>query len=273
MRPLALLVLTAAFSVGASFGAGEAAAQQLARGRGWLGIAMEPAADGVHVSHVIRGSPAEKAGVHEGDRVLRVADHDVSTPREVVQSISPHADGDVVAVALARAGHEMSVSVTLAAFPSPEQMLRMDHLGAQAPAWAGIEPLIGAPASLASLRGRVVLLDFWASWCGPCRDLVPALSAMQARYGAQGLSVVGITTDTADVATAFKERAAMRYAVEVDAHGETSVAYGVSALPTVYVLDKRGVVRDVSVGFDPSHAAQLEALVKTLLAEPAPSAP
>jgi thiol-disulfide isomerase/thioredoxin len=115
-----------------------------------------------------------------------------------------------------------------------------------------------------------VLLDFWATWCGPCRELAPELSALQARYGAQGLSVVGITTDPAEAAAAFKEHVDMRYPIAIDAHAETSRAYGVSALPTLFIVDKRGVVRDVGVGFDPDHGSQLEALVKTLLAEPAP---
>jgi thiol-disulfide isomerase/thioredoxin len=186
----------------------------------------------------------------------------------VIDLLSGRSAGDVVPVALARAGRELTLSVKLAAFPAPDEMLRMDHLGAPAPAWAGTEPMSGAPESLASLRGRVVLIDFWATWCGPCRDLAPELSALQARYGAQGLSVIGITTDTMEAAAMFKERVDMRYAVEVDARGETSRAYGVSALPTLFVLDKDGVVRDVSVGFDTSSGARLEGLVKTLLARP-----
>ena len=241
--------------------------------RGWLGIAMESAPDGVRVGHVIRGSPAEKAGVLEGDRLVRVVGKDVATPREVIALLSGHGEGEPVAVTLSRAGKDMALTVTLATFPAPDDILRMDRVGASAPTWTGIEPVGGAPASLASLRGRVVLLDFWATWCGPCRELAPELSALQARYGAQGLSVVGITTDPAEAAAAFKEHVDMRYPIAIDAHAETSRAYGVSALPTLFIVDKRGVVRDVGVGFDPDHGSQLEALVKTLLAEPAPREP
>jgi peroxiredoxin len=113
----------------------------------------------------------------------------------------------------------------------------------------------------------VVLLDFWAMWCGPCRLIQPKLSALQAKYGAQGLSVVGITTDELEQAAAFKERTQMRYPVVSDPNGETTSAYGVSGLPTLFVIDKRGVVRDVTVGYDPGREASLEALVQTLLAE------
>jgi thiol-disulfide isomerase/thioredoxin len=246
-------------------------AQARVRGRGWLGVALESAADGVHAAHVVRGSPADKAGVQPGDRIVRVVNAPVVSPREVIEILSTHPEGEVVALVLSRAGHETALSVTLAQFPSPDEMLRMDHVGMPAPAWTGIEPTGGAPASLISLRGRVVVIDFWATWCGPCRDVAPELSALQARYGAQGLSVVGITTDTAEAAMTYKERVEMRYPVEIDPRGETSRAYGVSALPTLFVVDKRGVVRDVGVGFEPSQSVRLEALVKTLLAEPATS--
>jgi thiol-disulfide isomerase/thioredoxin len=256
--------------------AGESATDahaQAARGRGWLGVALEPPGaegGGVRVSHVVRTSPAEKAGIREGDRLVRVAGSVVSSPREVISLLSGHPQGDAVGITLVRGGKEVSVSVTLATFPSSDEMLRLDRVGAFAPTWAGIEPTSGAPPSLASLRGRVVLLDFWATWCAPCRDLAPVLSGLQARYGAQGLSVVGITTDPADAAAQFREHVDMRYPIEIDAHIETSRAYGVSALPTLFIIDKRGVVRDLDIGFDSGQSARVEALVRTLLAEPAP---
>ena len=62
----------------------------------------------------------------------------------------------------------------------------------------------------------------------------------------------------------------MKYPTVVDTQGDTSRAYGIGSLPSLFILDKRGVVRDVAVGFDPSHDAAVEQLVKTLLAEPAP---
>ena len=71
------------------------------------------------------------------------------------------------------------------------------------------------------------------------------------------------------MAATFRQSVDMRYAIEVDPRGETSRVYGVSALPTLFVLDREGVVRDLAVGFDPSSGSKLEALVKTLLAQPA----
>ena len=97
--------------------------------------------------------------------------------------------------------------------------------------------------------------------------IAPKLSALQSKFAAQGLNVVGITTDDLEQAAAFKERTQMRYPVVSDPNGETTAVYGVSGLPTLFVIDKRGVIRDVAVGYDPGRDASLESLVQTLLAE------
>jgi len=247
--------------------------------RPWLGIAMDaegphPAGPGVRVGHVVRGSPADKAGFHEGDRVVRIAGNPVTRGADVVQTVGGFAVGDAIDVVFLRtgAGKEQTVHATLAAFPSQDQMMRMDFVGAFAPPWKDLEVASGSfPPSVGSLRGHVVLLDFWATWCAPCRVVIPKLDDLQSRYGAQGLSVLGVSTeDTPDVAL-FAQRMAMHYGVASDRHGQTSRTYGVVSLPTLVVIDKRGVVRDVSVGYDPTGDVRLDAMVRSLLAEPAPT--
>jgi thiol-disulfide isomerase/thioredoxin len=149
--------------------------------------------------------------------------------------------------------------------------MRMDLIGALAPAWRDIETVSGSfPPSVTAARGRVVLLDFWATWCAPCRIVMPKLAALQARYGAQGLSVLGVTAEEAQDVALFAQRMPPRYAIGVDRHAETTRSYGVVSLPTLVVIDKRGVVRDVSVGYDPMQDTRLETTVRTLLAETAP---
>jgi thiol-disulfide isomerase/thioredoxin len=241
--------------------------------RPWLGVAMDQDAQvpGVRVGHVVRGSPAERSGIREGDRIVRVGGSSVARGPDVVRAVSGFSVGDTVDIAFVRAGQPRSARVTLSALPSQDAMMRMDLIGAFAPSWKDVEPVSGAfPESMGALRGRVVLLDFWATWCGPCRFIVPKLGALQARYGAQGLSVIGVSTEEAQDVATFAQRTAVRYPIAVDKHAETTRSYGVVSLPTLVVIDKRGIVRQVEVGYDSAEDARLDEAVRTLLAEPSP---
>ena len=237
----------------------------------WLGVSMDAGGDiGVAVEHVVRGSPADKGGLKSGDRIVGVDGAKITTPTQVTRAVGQHKVGDTVSVELERRGTATTASVVLAARPSGDEILKMDLVGAPAPTWTKVIPLGGAPASIAALRGRVVILDFWATWCAPCRLLAPRLSALKDKFGAQGLTVVGMTTDDAEKAAVFAEKSSMRYSIVVDKDAETSRAYGVSALPTMLIIDKKGVVREVFIGYDPSSDARVEASLKALLAETAP---
>ena len=236
----------------------------------WMGVSMDKGSDlGVRIESVIRGSPASIAGVRAGDRIVAVDGVTVTAPQEVSRGVGTHKVGETVTLAIERTGNALSVPIVLAARPSGDDMLRMNLVGAPAPAWSGITALSGAPSSLSALKGKVAILDFWASWCGPCRMVAPRLGALRDRYGAQGLAVVGVTTDEPEIAARSAEKFKMKYPSVVDANGETSRAYGITGLPTMILVDRAGVVRDVFIGFDPTGEgeARLEAVIKRLLAE------
>jgi thiol-disulfide isomerase/thioredoxin len=265
MKRRAFLALLAA---GATVGVPAFAVED---GPPWLGIAMDSGSDvGVRIEQVMRGSPAERGGLRVGDRIVEIEGTRVTAPAQVSRNVAARKIGDTITIAIERTGTALRMPVVLVARPSNDDLLRMHLVGAPAPAWSKVTVPAGAPASIAALRGRVVLLDFWATWCGPCRMIAPRLSALKDRLGAQGLSVVGITTDEPEVAAVFAGRHNMRYPSIVDGAGETSRAYAIAGLPTLVLVDKAGVVRDVTVGFDPSSEGRLESAIKKLLAEAAP---
>jgi len=243
--------------------------------RPWLGVAMDAPSPGAgaRIGHVVRGSPAYIAGLREGDRITSIAGAAILRPGDVVHAIATQAAGDSVELAIVHSGVPQVVHATLAPFPTQDQMMRMDLLGTFAPAWGSDLRVVSGsvPSTVAATRGRVVVLDFWATWCGPCRVSIPRLDDLHARYGAQGLSVVGISTEDPEDVAAFVRQMSIHYGVASDHEGRTTRAYGVVSLPSVVVIDRRGVVRDLAVGYDPGGDARLDATVRALLAEPAPT--
>jgi thiol-disulfide isomerase/thioredoxin len=241
-------------------------------GPAWLGVELgrpAPGEAGVLVKDVVHGSPAEKSGLAVGDRILRVDSEEVGRPQDVVRIVSTHRGGDRVGVALVRGGADRLIPVVLAQRPDADAMLKLSLGDGPAPPWRPLAPVRGSvPSSLAELRGRVVVIDFWASWCVPCRLTVPTLNAWHDRFGAQGLTVIGVTMDSPEVALEAALELGIDYAVLSDPDGETTRVYKAYALPTLFVIDRTGRIRVASVGYSSGGLEKTERLLAELLAAP-----
>jgi len=132
------------------------------------------------------------------------------------------------------------------------------------------QTLEGQGYRLADLRGRVVILNFWATWCGPCRGEIPEFNVMQRELGGRGLSIVGVTShDTPEQIREFQKDVPQDYTVLVGPADTPERFSNGPGLPVTYVLDREGRVREKIIG--PRNRAGFEALVKPLLDE-APAA-
>jgi thiol-disulfide isomerase/thioredoxin len=125
----------------------------------------------------------------------------------------------------------------------------------------------GDTVALDKLRGKVVYVDFWASWCGPCRRSFPWMNEMQQKYGAKGFVVVGINVDKkrAD-ADRFLLQNPASFVIAFDDTGATPSAYAVKGMPSSYLVDSRGNVTHIERGFLDEHKADLEKRIAALLA-------
>jgi thiol-disulfide isomerase/thioredoxin len=110
-----------------------------------------------------------------------------------------------------------------------------------APEWQLNDP-DGKAVKLSDFKGKVVILDFWATWCPPCRAEIPGFIALQKQYAAQGLTVVGVSLDTdgASVVKAFVKKAGMNYPIVLGDEKIASDYGGITAIPTTFVLDRNG---------------------------------
>ncbi|MEZ4298054.1 MAG: redoxin domain-containing protein [Polyangiaceae bacterium] len=239
----------------------------------WLGVDLTKGAAGeVVIRHVFNNSPAAKAGLADGDQLVEIDGSAIDEPSKVVARVALAGPGATMSFKVRRGGADKTMSTTLVPHPGKDQILRLDKIGTFAP-WKPVTAVSGSiPANMAALRGKVVVLDFWASWCGACKLMSPHLSKIQTTYASQGVQVIGLTTDEVKVASKAVQAQSMSYAVASDANETAMAAYGVRVLPTLFVIDKKGVIREVMTGFDSNKPAELEKILKKLIAEPAPPA-
>jgi thiol-disulfide isomerase/thioredoxin len=119
---------------------------------------------------------------------------------------------------------------------------------------------------LAAFQGKVVYVDFWASWCGPCRQSFPWMNEMQARYGARGLQVLGVNLDAkADDARRFLDENPAHFPVAFDPAGATPRAYGIKGMPSSVLVGADGRVLFEHAGFKEADRAELEKRIQNAL--------
>ncbi|MEQ1638816.1 MAG: TlpA disulfide reductase family protein [Methylococcales bacterium] len=124
------------------------------------------------------------------------------------------------------------------------------------------------PTPLAQYAGKVVYLDFWASWCAPCRTSFPLLNKLHQKLQARGFEVVAVNLDE-DKAKAeqFLKEIPVAFKVLSDPKGEWADKFGVESMPTSYILDQKGVVQNIHHGFASDDIKELEAKITELLAK------
>lgn len=120
--------------------------------------------------------------------------------------------------------------------------------------------------TLSTYKNKVVYVDFWASWCKPCRKSFPFMNEMQARYAKQGLQIIGINLDNdKQAARDFLKKNPAEFTIAYDPDGKTPGLYNLKVMPTSYLIDRKGNLVHVHKGFKENQKQKMEALIlKTL---------
>ena len=248
--------------------------------KGWFGVSLAPAtaeeqaALGIQrpvprVRSVFKDSPAEKSGVMPGDFVLQLQGVDVGSVKDLVQRVGATPPGTQVAFLL---GHSdgrspTSIQVVLDLRPNLRQMNRDQQVGLPLPvmrvgAQDGSVIQLGADAG----AGKVWILDYFATWCGPCKRFSPVLARLQKEYGPSGLEVLGVSAEGWEVLGPYLGKHATGYRVASDIDGQLRRELRAQVMPTIWLVDRSGVIREVFYGA--GSGVELEALVQRALAPP-----
>ncbi|AJQ93723.1 TlpA disulfide reductase family protein [Gynuella sunshinyii] len=125
-----------------------------------------------------------------------------------------------------------------------------------------------AQLDLTSYKGQVVYVDFWASWCGPCRASFPWMQLMHQKYQQKGLTIIAVNVDQeADLAAEFLSKYHPEFNIAYDPDGQLAQEYGVSAMPTSFLIDRNGNIKVTHKGFHKNKVDDYEREIQQLLSE------
>ncbi len=235
------------------------------RASGWMGFTMGRGSAGVAVQRVLRGSPAAKSGLKPGDEIVMVDGKSVATPRQLLSVAGHKKPGQALSLSLMRAGRRLSVRLVLAARPSLQKLLRLLFVGQKAPAFA-LKATDGSTVRLSGLRGKVVMIEFWATWCASCKISLKKLAHLYRRLKKQGFVVLAPARNSLSEVKAEAAKLGLPFALLADPGAKVATRYHFSKTPTLALVDRKGIIRNIWVGSSYSERA-MGAQVRRVLSE------
>jgi len=162
-------------------------------------------------------------------------------------------------------GALLLISALVLLVPSPSALAALKK-GQPAPP-VKVTTTSGQSVTLANYQGRVLLIDFFASWCHPCEKAIPHLIDINRKYGRQGLQVLGLSLDeeNEDLLDFIRPKK-LNYPVAL-ADEELQTSYGLRSIPTLVLIDKKGIIAGIFMGLNDQSAKKIEVAIKGLLAE------
>jgi len=151
---------------------------------------------------------------------------------------------------------------------NPVQKVIAAEAGSKAPDCTLASIGDGKSYNLQQFQGKVLYIDFWASWCPPCLKSFPFLNELEQDLKDQGLQVIAINLDeSSEDAKAFLAKTPAQFIVAADSNEQCARNFDVQAMPSSYLIDRNGIIRHIQLGFRPGEAKELRALAEQLLAE------
>jgi thiol-disulfide isomerase/thioredoxin len=171
----------------------------------------------------------------------------------------------VLVLSLAGIGLAGGQQPAAGSFPAQDKPIALGEVGSKLPEFSATD-LRGRPVRSVDLRGKVVLVDFWATWCGPCKKEMPGYQQLLDRYGPKGFVVIGFKFDTmkdTEDPALFAKKLGVRYPIAVASDAVKNSFGGIEGLPTTLLYDRDGILRNKVIGFE--YTRVFEEYLKKLL--------
>ncbi len=237
-------LLAAVIAVGLATAGGRAArADDGSERPPWLGVGIEKGSRGVRITEVIEGTPGDRAGMAVGDEIVRLEGRPLATTDDLLVRLQGKKSGDQLLLEVARGARRLRVRATLAPRLEEQEILERRLLDKPAPLFDLPVASGSGTGELERLAGKVVVIEFVATWCGPCKSTYGALAQLERRRRGDGLVVLGIGDESEAALRALAQQEKIPFAILRDVGATARAAYRVFDIPTILVIDRGGVVR------------------------------
>ena len=233
----------------------------------WLGVMFKKTTYENHLALDVKGvhpgSGCFTAGVVSGDKIIGINGKPLAEMSQITSVISKSKTGSTVNIEVFRDGKKIPLKVKLTDRPDDISSLTGSAIGSK---MAELGKNFYQNGDKRKAKPKATLLDFWATWCGPCRQTLPILESIYSKLGNQGLEIIGIADEDLGTLNAFYERQHRSpYPLYRDATKELWRRYGIRSVPTLMLLDSEGYIKGVWSGV-PNQKA-LEQLVQETMAQ------
>ncbi|NLO23898.1 MAG: redoxin domain-containing protein [Fibrobacter sp.] len=230
----------------------------------WLGFSFKKESYQDQIALVVQGlhpsSGAIEAGLSSEDKVIAINNKKIKSVADIKKELQNKKVGEKVSLTYQRENKTHHVSISLRERPKDISNWMGSAIGSQIVEFGSN---FYANQNKRQKKPKLVILDFWATWCMPCRQTLPILETLYQKYSKQGLEIIGVSTEDLSTLQSFNKKQASPYPLYQDSDRRFSNHYRISSIPTLMLLDQNGYIQKVWTGVPTQN--QIEKIIQEVI--------